>query len=893
MKQMELSKVYEPREVEERIYGTWLKEDLFDAKPDPLRKPYCIVIPPPNITGSLHMGHALDNTIQDLLIRWKRMAGYSSLWIPGTDHAGIATQTVVEKDLAREEKVTRHDLGREKFIERVWKWAKEYKQYIAHQLKTMGVSCDWKRERFTLDEVCSTAVRRAFVSLYEEGLIYRGRYIINWCPRCLTALSDLEVEHEETQGKLYYLRYPLEGGEGAVTIATTRPETILADTAVAVHPEDERYRSYMGKKVILPIVGRLLPVIADEVVEPAFGTGALKITPAHDPNDFQAGLRHDLPVIVVIDEHGVMNAEAGEAYAGLDRFACRRKILEVLEKGGFVEKIEDYTHGVGTCYRCRTIVEPHLSWQWFVKMKELAEPAIEVVKKGRVRFIPERYEKTYLYWMENIKDWCISRQLWWGHRIPVWTCGSCGLEKAFIDDPVSCPKCGSRELRQEEDVLDTWFSSGLWPLSTLGWPQETEDLKYFYPTSVLVTARDIIFLWVARMIMMGLKFRNEVPFRDVFIHATILTRDGHRMSKSKGTGIDPMELFQKYGVDATRYGLIYMTAQGQDIRYAEERLEMSRNFINKIWNATRLVLRFLEHTPQYRPWKELTLSLPDRWILSRVTNLVEEAEKALEEYRLDHYSQMLYSFFWDDFCDWYVEIVKPAFYDRSDAKEQAAVRQVLHYALTTFLKILHPVAPFVTEELWGFLPHGEESARPGTIMCGPWPSIMEELKDPTAEERMALLSSILRGIRNLRAEVSIAPKTEAEVILEAPNPGNLDLLRSNASILEGLAKARPLSFHGKIEERPKNALSSRIGEVEIFLPLAGLVDIPKEIERLKKELASLEKELENVNRKLSRDDFIGKAPEPVVEKARARAEDLANLREKITGRLILLSGMAS
>jgi valyl-tRNA synthetase len=851
------------------------------------------------------MGHALDNTIQDILIRWKRMQGYESLWVPGEDHAGIATQTVVEKDMAKDG-LTRHDLGREKFIERVWEWARVHRQVIPHQLRRMGCSCDWSRERFTLDEGCYRAVREAFVRLFEKKMIYRGRYITNWCPRCLTALSDLEVEHSEEAGKLYHVRYPYSRGKGGLTIATTRPETIFADTAIAVHPADKRYRDKVGRQVVIPVLGKMIPVIEDEAVDPAFGTGALKITPAHDPNDFEIGLRHGLPAVVVVDEKGIMAFEelfsnpesfGGDeklqkarneclSYEGLSREECRIKFVSALREGGFLVKEEDYVHAVGTCYRCQTAIEPSLSPQWFVRMKDLAGPAIEAVRDGRVRFVPEKYNAIYLKWMENIRDWCISRQLWWGHRIPVWTCSECSCQVALREDPppgTRCEKCGG-ELLQDPDVLDTWFSSGLWPFSTLGWPDSTPDLEFFYPTSVLVTARDIIFLWVARMIMMGLEFMGEIPFKDVCIHATILAADGRRMSKSLGTGVDPLELFDKYGSDATRFGLIYMTAQGQDIRYTEERIQMSRNFANKIWNASRFCLKNIEgmKIPPETLNKE-SLNIADRWILSRLNALIALVGKSFDSYEFADAARALYEFFWGEFCDWYIELVKPDFQDPAMTPGKAKAQGILLHVLENFLKLLHPLMPFITEELWKHLP-GERTE----LISSSWPRVDEELLDPASEGRMNRLIDVIRGIRNIRSELGLPPQKSCEVLIEAGSELSFGTLNDGKIWIEELSKASPLSIHRILEDRPSQAISFRAEDVELFIPLKGIVDVEQEILRLEKELAANAKLLACIQNKLQNRDFVSKAPAEVVEKERSRVAELLSVKEKIDQRLGLL-----
>lgn len=883
---VELDKAYKPHLVEDKWYEVWEKNDKFSARVNPEKRPYCIVIPPPNITGSLHMGHALDNTIQDILIRMKRMQGFEALWVPGTDHAGIATQKVVEKDLAKEGK-TRWDLGREEFSNRVWQWKEKYGGTIVGQLKRMGCSCDWKRERFTMDEGLTQAVREEFVQLYDEGKIYRGKRIINWCPQCLTALSNLEVEHEDQKGSLYHLRYPLETGEGGIIIATTRPETILADTAVAVNPNDPRYEDFIGKHVLLPLVGRKLPVIADEAVEIDFGTGALKITPAHDLNDYEIGQRHNLPVIVCMDEKGVIN-ENGHVYEGMDRFACRKAIVNDLKEKGFLVKIEDYDMAAGTCYRCHSVVEPYLSEQWFVSMEELAIPAIEAQKSGRTQFFPDRYNKVYLSWLENLKDWCISRQLWWGHRIPVWRCEDCGFEKAYREDPQSCPSCKSPNFLQDENVLDTWFSSGLWPFSVLGWPNKTPELEYFYPTNVLVTARDIIFLWVARMVIMGIHFMGEIPFPHIYIHSTILNKEGRRMSKSLGTGVDPLDIFDKFGVDATRFGLIAMTEQGQDVRFSENRMEMSRNFANKIWNASRYLLRHLTCTHLNHTPGDFQLPLWDRWILSKLNRLSKDLTEYYETYRFDWAARSLYEFFWDCFCDWYVEITKPILYgDDENAKERTL--WILETVMDQFLRLLHPVMPYITEEIWSFLPYSRNSMEEPEkqLITSPWASCQNELIDDKAEADFQTIIEITRALRNMRAEAELTPKQTAKFVMETANTEQIQLLKENNSVLSALAAAKSIDIIEPSGVSYKKSLSARVGETDLFMPLEGLVDIEKEIERLQKEKQKQEKLIEIAEKKCSNPGFLAKANPEIVEKEKNRLAELKDQLSRIDERINL------
>ncbi|MCD4783479.1 MAG: valine--tRNA ligase [Candidatus Eremiobacteraeota bacterium] len=888
MKTIELEKVYRPGQVEDKWYELWEKFKRFASSPDPDKKPYCIVIPPPNVTGSLHMGHALDNTIQDALIRFKRMRGFEALWIPGTDHAGIATQRVVEKELAKEGK-TRWDMGREKFIENVWKWKEKYGGTIVKQLKRMGCSCDWDRERFTFDDGCSRAVREVFVRLYDEGKIYRGKRIVNWCPNCYTALSNLEVEHEENKnGKLYHLKYPLEEGEGSITIATTRPETILADTAVAVNPKDPRYEDLIGKNVILPLVGRKLPIIANRRVEIGFGTGALKITPAHDLNDWEIGTEHDLPIIICMDEKGIMNENAIK-YQGMDRDECRKEIVKDLEDGGHLVKTDDYEVSVGTCYRCHTVIEPYLSEQWFVDMKDLAKPAIDKVKDGTVKFMPERFTGIYLDWLENIRDWCISRQLWWGHRVPVWTCGDCKFEGAFKKNPDKCPKCGSENFEQDDFVLDTWFSSGLWPFSTMGWPEITPELEYYYPTGVLVTARDIIFLWVARMMMMGLKFRGEVPFYDVYIHATILNSEGRRMSKSLGTGIDPLELFDKFGADATRFGLMVMTEQGQDIKFSEERIEMSRNFGNKIWNASRFLLRQLPTSHKGHKSDEFELTAWDRWILSKLNRLIKNVTEQYQDYKFDQISRGLYDFFRDNFCDWYIEISKPILYGE-DEKAKEKTLWILETVMDQFLRLLHPMMPFLTEEIWSFLPssRGSEEDPDKMLITSEWPEIDESLIDPDAEKEVELIIDVTRSLRNMRAELKLNPRQKAKFLIEAEEGDELESLKNAEDVISHLTVAEVLEITPPTDKSHSKSLSVMSGRINMFMPLEGLIDIETEVERLNKDGKKLEKIIFGLSKKCENPQFLQKASPDVVERERKRLVETRGQLKKINERTRLL-----
>ncbi|HHW15664.1 MAG TPA: valine--tRNA ligase [Firmicutes bacterium] len=886
----DLPKTYDPQAVEKRWYDFWLEGRYFHAEPNPKKKPYCIVIPPPNVTGQLHLGHAWDNTNQDILIRYHRMAGYETLWLPGTDHAGIATQVKVEEKLAEEGK-TKYDLGREKFLERVWAWKEEYGGRILHQLQRLGASCDWDRTRFTLDEGCSRAVREVFVRLYRKGLIYRGDRIINYCPKCHTTLSDIEVEHKEREGRLWRLRYPFKEGDGYVEVATTRPETMLGDTAVAVHPDDERYNGLVGRTVILPLLGREIPIVADEYVDPQFGTGAVKVTPAHDPNDFEIGRRHNLPSILVIGTDGRMTGAAGR-FAGLDRYEARKAVVAALKEQGVLVGEEHHRHAVGQCYRCDTVVEPLLSKQWFVKMQPLAEPAIAAVKEGRTRFVPKRFTKLYLHWLENIRDWCISRQLWWGHRIPVWYCRDCGEVVCQETDPDRCPRCGG-ELEQDPDVLDTWFSSALWPFSTLGWPDKTPELAYFYPTSALCTGFDIIFFWVARMMMMGLEFMGEVPFRDVFIHGLIRDAQGRKMSKSLGNGVDPLEVIDRYGADALRFTLATGVAPGYDQRFRFERVEAARNFANKLWNAARFALLNLEGFEA--PAKELTakdlkglaLALPDRWILSRYAAVAQRVAQKLDRYDLGEAGKTLYDFIWSEFCDWYLELAKPRLYGKQGEEERKVAQTVLWYVLEGTLRLLHPFMPFVTEEIWQSLPHRGEA-----LIAAPWPKAPRALHDAAAEREMHLVTEVVRVIRNLKAEHKVEPGKAVPALVRGGQEA-LAALEAMRPLLVPLARLTELTLLPAEEEAPQQAVTAVAAGVEVFLPLAGLVDVTKERPRLAKERAEAAAEVERLRAKLANPGFTERAPAEVVAKERAKlvaAEERLALAEAHLAELDRLAG---
>jgi valyl-tRNA synthetase len=893
---MNLDKVYNPADVEEKWYQVWQDSNFFHAKVNAKAEPFCIVIPPPNVTGVLHLGHALDNTLQDILARWKRMQGYNVLWLPGMDHAGIATQARVEESLA-EQGVSRHDLGREEFIKRVWEWKSEYGGTIINQLKRLGASLDWERERFTMDEGCSAAVREVFVGLYEKGLIYQGSYLINWCPKCHTTISDIEVEHEEQDGHLWHIRYPLAEGAGYIEVATTRPETMLGDTAVAVNPEDDRYRDLVGKEVILPLADRRIPIIADAYVDMSFGTGAVKITPAHDVNDFEMGLRHNLPQITVIGFDARMTAEAGK-YAGLDRYECRKVLLAELEQLGLLSGIDDHRHAVGQCYRCDTTIEPLISKQWFVKMKPLAEPAMQAALSGQIKFIPERFTKIYLGWLENIRDWCVSRQLWWGHRIPVWYCQDCQEVIVTRTKPQTCPKCASRRLEQDSDVLDTWFSSALWPFSTLGWPKETAELKRFYPTSVLVTGRDIIFFWVARMIFMGLEFMKAEPFREVLIHGLVLDKYGKKMSKSRPeTSVDPQEVIDSFGADTLRFTLATGTALGQDQRFQMEKVEGSRNFTNKIWNAARFVLMRQEkaaegdlidnlHDSLLRAFTigetdalpQDWLTLPDQWILSRLQQVIAETTRLLERYDIGAAAAALYEFIWSEYCDWYIELAKSRL-DRDELLERKIAQAILARVLRQTLELLHPFMPFLTEEIWQNLPHRGDS-----IMIAAWPVATDSLRFTAAEEELRLVIEVVKAIRNIRAEANVPPQKKVTAVCQAASE-KLALLESCKDYLTSLAGLDRLQLLGLDVPQPPKAVSSVAGGITVLIPLEGLVDVGREVGRLTKELTQLETEIGKTEARLASPEFTVKAPPQVVEKERVKVagfkEKAAKIRERL------------
>ena len=880
---MEIEKEYLPEKFEKKWYSFWIEKQYFRACPESPKEPFCIVIPPPNITGMLHIGHALNYALQDIVIRWKRMAGYDVLWLPGYDHAGIATQMVVERELQKEG-LNRHMLGKEKFEERVWKWKEQYSEKIIGTLKSLGCSCDWSRTKFTLDADLSMAVREVFVRLYREGLIYRDKYIVNWCPRCKTALSDLEVVHEETKGKLYYIIYPLKGKKGHVTVATTRPETMLGDTAVAVNPGDERYRKMIGERVMLPIMNREIPIVADPFVDLEFGTGAVKITPAHDLNDFNASVRLGLPLVIVINGEGKMTDEAGE-YRGLDRFKCRKMIVERLRKEKLLSDIKDYNLAIGKCQRCTTVIEPLVSTQWFLKMETLAAPGIAAVQDDRISFIPEQWKKTYFEWMNNIHDWCISRQLWWGHRIPAWHC-ACGGITVGIEPPSVCSKCGSSEIKQDEDVLDTWFSSALWPFSTMGWPQETAELKKYYPTSTLITAFDIIFFWVARMIMMGLKFRGDVPFRIVYYHGLVRDEEGMKMSKSRGNVIDTEEIMKQYGTDAVRFTLAILAAPGSDIPLAPERMAGYRAFANKIWNATRFVLLNLPEGESAVHYSVKDLTLLDRWILSGVNRLIRDVHRSLEQFRFDHAANLLYHFLWHQFCDWYIELVKPSLLGQKEKRGAVSIG-VCVGVLDTLLRLLHPFMPFLTEELWQKIPHQGES-----ITIAPYPVADDTLIDERAEEDMAVLMELIVRIRNLRAEHNIDPSRKIELVIRSDKKKKLKIASENELHIRNLTKASRMDTIEGALPQDVHARCVAAG-IEVAVPLKGLIDSGAEKLRMERELGKIEKEISAKTKKLNNESFLSNAPPDIVEKERRAHKELLEKKRKFMENLALIEKAGS
>ena len=871
-----IATTYDPKEFEDRLYKWWEEEGFFTPKVDKSKKPYTIIMPPPNITGQLHLGHALDNALQDFLIRTRRMQGYCTLWLPGQDHASIATEVKVEKELLKEG-LKKKEMGREAFLERVWQWTDTYRARIRGQLKKMGVSADFTRESFTMDEKLSKAVREVFVKLYNEGLIYQGNRITNWCPKCQTALSDAEIEYVEQNGHFWHIKYPVIGSNESLEIATTRPETLLGDTAVAVNPKDERYAHLVGKTLMLPLVNREIPIVADEYVDMEFGTGAVKITPAHDPNDYQVGKRHNLPEIIILNNDGTIVKGYGR-YSGLDRYDARKEIVKDLEEQGFLVKIKEHTHNVSTHDRCGNTIEPMISKQWYVKMESLAKPAIEVVKNGKTKFVPERFDKTYFNWMENIQDWCISRQLWWGHRIPVWYCQECGEVIVASQDPGKCTKCGSTNLKQDEDVLDTWFSSALWPFSTLGWPEDTEDLKYFYPTNTLVTGYDIIFFWVARMIFSGIHNMGETPFEHVLIHGLVRDAEGRKMSKSLGNGVDPLEVIDTFGADALRFTLITGNAPGNDLRYKTEKVEAARNFANKIWNASRFVLMNLDEDimKKYENCEEY--SLGDKWILSRANTVAKEVTENIEKFELGIASQKVYDFMWTEFCDWYIEIVKPVMYGE-DEKAKGVVFNVLNKVLTIGLQLLHPVMPYITEEIYQHL-DGEYKS----ISISKWPEYSEKLYDAKAETDMSYIIEAIKALRNVRAEMNVPPSRKAKLFVLA-NVESKNAFEAGEVYFEKLASASSIEFISNKDTVDSNAVSVITKGGEIFIPLLDLIDLDKELERLNKESTRLKKEIERVEKKLSNKGFVSKAPAAVIEEERAKGNKYNEMLKAVLERL--------
>ena len=890
----EIPKTYDPAQVEQKWYKAWEEAKLFAPEENSSKKPFTIVIPPPNVTGSLHMGHALDNSIQDVLIRYKKMQGFNTLWVPGTDHAGIATQNVVEKALRAEGK-TKDDLGREEFVRRVWQWKEEYGGRISQQLRRLGCALDWSRERFTMDEGLSKAVTHEFVTLYNQGLVYRGKRLINWCPRCGTALSDIEVEHETKKGSLWWIKYHIEGEKGSVTVATTRPETMLGDTAVAVNSNDKRYKKLIGKMLVLPLVNRRIPIIKDEMVDPEFGTGAVKVTPAHDPNDFEMGERHELPRISILTTDAKITLAQFEPdekkgvaeLDGMDRYKARQRLVELLEASGYLEKIEEYETAIGECYRCKTVVEPYLSDQWYVRVQDLARNAIKVVEEGKIKYIPERWTKIYINWMVNLKDWCISRQLWWGHRIPAWYC-ECGEIVVSETTPKACSKCKSSKLRQDPDVFDTWFSSALWPFSTLGWPDQTKDLKTFYPTDVLVTGYDIITFWVSRMIMMGVHFMQEIPFHTVFIHGLVRDAHGKKMSKSFGNVIDPLEIIDKVGADALRFALISLiTGQGQDIKLTQDKITEARNFTNKIWNATRFILMNSEHGTRITELGELELA--DRWIISRYQNLIKEVTELIESYDLGEAVRKIYDFLWGEYCDWYVEIAKIDLYS-NDAKRKERTQKILLYVLEGTLRLLHPFMPFLTEEIWHLL---RENVQGGSgkdsISLSSWPEVNTKLVDKKTEAEMSLLMELVTKIRNIKAEMGVQTK-DIEVVFVAPGENEQKVIKRGSNYVSFLAKAKKIDIWATVKEKPEQSVTGVVSGVQFFVPLKGLIDYDKEVERLKKEDQKIGQELERINKLLSNPNFTGKASPEAVEKEKSRENELSEKKKIIAERLKDLSG---
>lgn len=872
---------YNPKEFEDRIYAKWLEEKSFKATVNPDKTPYSIVLPPPNITGQLHMGHALDHTLQDILIRWKRLQGFEALWLPGTDHASIATEVRVLKEIEEKEGITKEELGREEFLRRAWKWRDDYGRIIVNQMQKLGSSCDWDKERFTMDEGCNHAVNEVFIRLYDKGLIYRGNRLINWCPDCKTTLSDAEVEHEEKPGNFWHIKYPIVGTDEFLEIATTRPETMVADTGVAVNPNDDRYKHLIGKKCLLPLMNREIPIIADEYVELDFGTGALKVTPAHDPNDFEIGLRHGLEQINGMNEDATMNENAGK-YNGMDRFECRKAIVKDLQEGGYLVQIKEHPHNVGTCYRCNTIIEPRVSDQWFVKMEPLAGPAIDVVDSGEIRIIPERFNKIYMNWLDNIRDWCISRQLWWGHRIPAYYCQSCSEIIVAKEMPDVCPKCGSQHFVQDKDVLDTWFSSALWPFSTLGWPEKTPELDYFYPTNVLVTGYDIIFFWVIRMVFSGLDSMGEKPFNDVFLHGLVRDANGKKMSKSLGNGVDPLDVIEQYGADALRFMLATGNSPGNDLKFQMERVEGARNFANKLWNASRFVVMGIEgELPEFDGTEELTLA--DRWILSRLETMISEITTSLDKYELGIAANKIYELTWNEYCDWYIELAKKRLYGE-DVKAKQTVQKVLVKVLKDILRLLHPFMPFITEEIWSFMPNVK-----GLLVTEQWPTADSTWLDESSEKQMNSIMDAIRNLRNVRAEMDVVPSRKAKCMIWAIDSNVGQLLVDQAEYLMTLASCSEVMLISDKNLIPEDAVSAVIHGAELYLPLDDLIDFEKEMDRLQKEKSKLEKEVERVSGKLKNEGFTSKAPAHLLEEERQKEAKYNEMLATVNARIESIS----
>jgi len=882
-----MEKVYDPHLIEKKWYKFWLEKELFHAEINPQKKPYTIVIPPPNVTDILHMGHVLNNTLQDIMIRFKKLQGFGTLWLPGTDHAGIATQNVVERDLEKQDK-NRHDLGREKLVELIWEWRKTKGGRILDQLKRLGASCDWRRERFTMDEGLSSAVNEAFISLYEKGLIYRGKYIINWCPRCNTALSDDEVEHEDKASHLWFIKYPLKDRKHEyITVATTRPETMLGDTAVAVNPKDPRFAELIGQTLILPLIEREIPIIADDFVDKEFGTGCVKVTPSHDPNDFDIAMRHDLPKITIIDENGIMNENAGTDYAGMDRFECREKVIMDLRERKLLEKIEDYQHNVGHCYRCHTVIEPYLSNQWFVKMKPLAEKAMKVVEEGKIAIHPPRYTKVFFNWLENIRDWCISRQIWWGHRIPVYYCDDCGQIMVAKNEPKECSKCGSSNIHQDPDVLDTWFSSWLWPFSTLGWPEKTPELEYFYPTDLLVTAYDILFFWVARMIMGGMEMMDEIPFKAVYLHGLVLDENAVKMSKSLGNSPDPIDIMEKYGTDALRFSMVFNTPKGNDVIYTDNLIETGRNFANKIWNAARFALTNAAEIDGLPEEIEELTELTDKWILHRLNEVTKTVQAAYDEYRFLDVTHQLYEFFWNEYCAWYLEIIKDRFYKSEDQASIRMAKYLMLKVLNESLKMLHPIMPFITEEIWQRVKEFYPFENTESIMISDFPVATDKDSYHEESEQMQLIFKMITAIRSIRKDMNVSPSEYVEIVIKDIFPARCAVLQDNRHYIKVMAKVKEI-YIGDDAVKPEKSTTTVVDDIEIYMPLEGIIDVDKERDRLLKKLSKVENSLIKCVGKLKNDNFISNAPADIIEQEKERKEQLENTIEKLKANISFL-----